>query len=169
MDFRSIGNMRYAKIYQFFCRYLHFRCASARPSDHFAHYPHTSCAVYTHYMCLFYSHPCSICNHAFRPDGAAGRQVRYFVAYAPGRVREGLGLLALQSSPAVVARGVLCGVRGACWRGALPLLQGVYVVLCVLPLLCGFRGAFLRRCCRRQQPCGSLRRPRRARGIASSP
>ena len=43
------------------------------------------------------------------------------------------------------------------------------VLLCVLPLPCGMCGAFLRRFWLRQQPCGCLRRPRRARGIAISP
>ena len=83
---------------------------------------------------------------------------------------------------------------GAFWRGAPPQEQGVRVLLCVLslscgllggvlapllqrlglllfvlPLLCGLRGASLHRCLLRQQPRGSLRRPRRARGIAISP
>ena len=48
-------------------------------------------------------------------------------------------------------------------------LQSAGVVLCVLSLPCVFRGASLRRCYLLAQPCGSLRRPRRDRGIASSP
>ena len=43
-----------------------------------------------------------------------------------------------------------------------------FAMLCVLPLLCGFWGASLRRWCLLAQPCGSLRRPRRDRGIAIS-
>ena len=39
---------------------------------------------------------------------------------------------------------------------------------CVLQLLCGFCGESLRRLWLRQRPCGSLRRPRRIRGIAIS-
>ena len=46
---------------------------------------------------------------------------------------------------------------------------GAKVLLCVLMLLNGLCGAFLRRCCLLAQPRGSLRRPRRARGIAISP
>ena len=42
-------------------------------------------------------------------------------------------------------------------------------MLYVLSLPCGCAAAFLRRIWLRQQPCGSLRRPRRDRGIASSP
>ena len=49
------------------------------------------------------------------------------------------------------------------------LLQRDGVLLCVLPLHCGLCGAFLRRFWLRQQPRGSLRRLRRARGIAISP
>ena len=45
----------------------------------------------------------------------------------------------------------------------------VCVLLCVLSLHCDIAAAFLRRCWLRQQPCGCLRRPRRDRGIASSP
>ena len=46
--------------------------------------------------------------------------------------------------------------------------QGGFAALCVLPLVCGYWGAFLRRFWLRLQPRGSLRRPRRARGIAIS-
>ena len=66
------------------------------------------------------------------------------------------------------ARGLEAAERRVLARRS-ALLQRDVVLLCVLPLPCGLRSAFLRRLWLRQQPRGSLRRPRRDRGIASSP
>ena len=57
----------------------------------------------------------------------------------------------------------------ACWRGALTLLHGVLRCAAFCRCFATFVAAFLHRFWLRQQPCGSLRRPRRDRGIASSP
>ena len=58
---------------------------------------------------------------------------------------------------------------GALWRGALPLGQGLCGALRSAVVLWAFAATFLRRFWLRQQPRGCLRRPRRDRGIASSP
>ena len=56
-----------------------------------------------------------------------------------------------------------------CTDAALPLGQGGWCVALRSVVPCSFGATFLRRCCRRDPPRGSLRRPRRDRGIASSP
>ncbi|MGN0742504.1 MAG: hypothetical protein ACI4L8_07625, partial [Candidatus Fimadaptatus sp.] len=170
MDFRSIGNMRYAKIYQFLRLHPRFPRVPALLCADLCVIHSCKVQLIRITCAIFIQSGVLIVITGFDPVGAAGRQVRDFVAYgpvcraqvAPGENARGrAGILALQSKPEGVAKGVALRQSGASLRGAPPLGQGDFAMPYILLLLCRLWGAFLRRFWLRQQPRGSLRRPRR--------
>ena len=113
MDFRSIGNMRYAKIYQFLRLYPRFpRVPAPICADLCAIHSRREPLICT--TCAGFVQACVlIVITGFDPAGAAGRQVRDFVAYGPvcrAQAAPGERGRACRPSCASIEAGVLQGV-----------------------------------------------------------